>query len=293
MIIMNGPQTGPAADQPRRRTGVVSTVLITVTGLLWVLVGFSAVALIDPVRITFINGIGDWDSDRMLTQMPLLVAGTIGIAVASLLGFAVSFRSTLSSSFSTGFRLTTALATGGMALGLLAAWLLGMWAQPQQVGAFAVDGFFITEEDGPEPWSVGGWIAYALPWALPLVLGAIALWCVLALVREGRGERRAARTERTAKHRGTMTPGTITHVAYANAWVDGDPQFHVTVAYMTPGGSRQATRPLVAPVTQPPVVGGQVDVWFGYSGDENDVLIERNERTGGAPTAQGYRGFPG
>lgn len=290
MIIMNGLPTGPASDTPRRRTGPVSAVLVTVTGLAWVVVGLSVVALIDPVRITFINGIDAWDAGHVFAQTPLLVVGCVGIAVASMLGFAVSFRSTLSSSFSTGTRLATALATGGMALGLLAAWLLGMWAQPQQVGAFAVDDFFLTEADGPEPWSVGGWIAYALPWALPLVLGAIALWCILALVRAGRGERRAARTGRTARRRGTMTPGTITAVAYAHAWVDGDPQFHVTVAYMTPGGSRQATQPLVAPLAHPPIVGGQVEVWFGYSVNEGDVLIER---TGRASTTPGHRGLPG
>jgi len=294
-MIVNGLPTGPSSwprppEQRRRRADLLLVVLVPLTGLAWLAVGFSCVAILDAMRVMLINGIDDWDAGTELVQTPLLGIFIGAITAASLLGFGVSWHSSMRfGSLSAGTRLSTAVSMGGAALGLLAAWLLGLWTAPVQVGAFAVDGFFITEEDGPEPWGIAGWIGYHAPWVLPLVLGAIALWCVVSIVREGSGERSAARKEREAKRHGTMMPGTITRVEYANTWVDGDPQFDITVNYSTPAGPRQTTRPLVAPLAHPPVVGGQVDVWYGYSAIDGDVFIEPNERTGVNLTNPGYR----
>lgn len=264
------PEPG-AAKQRRARAWLMA--LIPATAALYALAAYASVSFLDTFRLMAVNDLEGWGdgADGLSGGIMSFVGAVIA---ASLLGFAVSRRSTtVFGTLKAGAVMSQAVGFGGAALGLLHAWLSDRWTRPREVGRFA------AEEGGGSDWGPLAWIAYCATWLLPLVFGGVAVIALLWLAgSHGRGRWADTKAEEIKEH-GVMMPGTIHRVEFTGVWVMGEPQFEVTVTYVGKYGPRQAVERFVTSTVSAPVRGGQVDVWYDPLGEEGVVLIELNERS--------------
>ncbi|TQL74740.1 hypothetical protein FB566_0226 [Stackebrandtia endophytica] len=267
-------EASPETIARRRRAHRILTVLVPTSVAVWTLVGFIAAMVLDPVRLLLLDGLGDW-ADTMSAQSSMFYTGITALCAGSFLNFAIGWHTTraLSTLGSHGLA-TTAIWTGGLALGFAGAWPFMIWTPPRSVDATG-DAF--------------SWFAYHAPWLLPAVLSMVMLVSAFLMVRDHYGVHSAVTKLREAKEHGIVQPGTITRVEFTNIWIDGDPQFDVTVSYLGIDGPRETTRPFATPLAKAPVPGGQVDVWYGPSAVDGDVFIELTERSSIHLVNPGYR----
>ncbi|WP_158920305.1 hypothetical protein [Streptomyces sp. NBRC 109706] len=259
-------------------------VLIPVTTALWALAGYASVSFLETFRLMAINDIDGWaDGADSLTNEPMLFFGAL--FPASFLGFAIMWQSTSAfATFKAGATLSSTVASGGVAVGLLLAWLADRWTEPRAVGQF------VSEWDGSSDWGPPAWIAYHAPWLLPVVFGGIWMTGLLRFLSSHSRRRWPETKAAEIKEHGIRMPGTIDRVEFTHTWVMGNPQFDVTVTYVGKYGPRQATERFVTSVGSAPVRGGQVDVWYDPLGQEGTVLIELTERSSNHPGDPGL--FP-
>lgn len=274
---MNAPAARGAAQGPdtarRRRARVWLTVLIPVTAALYALVGQASVSFLDLFRVMAVDDLAGWDHD--MDGLPggiMLFIGSVFAAV--ILGTAIVRQSTTEfGTLKAGAVMSRAVAFGGVALGLLNAWVTDRWTRPEAVGRF------VAEDGGESDWGPLAWIAYHAAWLLPLAFGGAAVAALLWLAgSHGRGRWADTKAAEIKEH-GVMMPGTIRRVEYTGEWIGGEPQFEVTVTYVGKYGPRQAVERFVTPTVSAPVRGGLVDVWYDPLGEEGVVLIELNERS--------------
>lgn len=247
--------------------------LVPAAALLWAVVAFALVPIVATLRLMVLNGQEGW-ADAADGLSSAAVAGIVMALPAALLSTAVAWKATRAfSTLRAGAALSNAVGLGGAVLGTLVAWMTGRWTAPRQIGVRA------SEWSAEQEWGPVAWVVYAVPWLLPLILGAIASSLLWSFLRAHSAERRGQTKAAEIRVHGARLSGTIVDVIPTDTRVDGERQFEVTVVYVSASGPAHATELLLAPADAAPARGGQVDVWYDPLGEEGVVLIDLTTRS--------------
>lgn len=271
-----------AQAQSRARASAILAVCVPVAAALWALVALTLVPVLDTFRLIALDG--THASSEASGRLPengitLLV---VAILFAALFESVVGWFSTRAfSTFSSEPLLRGGVAFGGATAGFAIAWALGWWAEPQAVGVTTGD------QEAALEWGAFRWIGYHAIWIIPLALGIVAAVMIIRLIRtHSRDQWRATKIQEMKQH-GVSLPGTIIQVIPVSPELQESMEYSVTITFVGKFGPGQTSRFVTVPVSNAPVTGGQVTVWYDPLGDEEQVHFEFTKQSSDASQNRG------
>ncbi len=245
-------------------TRVVIVILAVVHTALWGLAGWGIASVIDVFRLMSVNEVGSWAGRHEDDYWMLFVGAFVGVVV----GFALMGRASIL--LARGAAVVLPLATAFVGLtGAFAAYF-PEWTPAQELGRTLP----FTEGDSGSSWGWGGWIAFAAPYWVPVVLGILAVLATFAVIRAARAGGRRIRRILRVMDQGMRVTGAVSDVGAGSTSANRAALVTFTVAYIDLDGlARCVTKHRVLPPSATPKVGDTFTVWYDRDDPADQALI--------------------
>ncbi|WP_420113975.1 hypothetical protein [Pseudactinotalea sp.] len=278
----------PVSEEARARARVRFRVLGPLHAIAWAVAAYASVpAYFDTFRVMAMNPVTLWSTPDVEAGFFVSIGGFFGgVMLASILGFSAMWAAMKAyGTFRLGNQASMSFSMAGIAVGLTAALVGGLWTAPAEVGVEAA-----TEHSAAVPWGTWAWVMYYLPVGLAALFALLALWFTVRFFHGNRRSGEAEATQARIRATGWHVIGQITQVHFTNRWLMGLPQFEIEVAYHGSMGPSRISCMVVTEPTEAPQKGGQVDVWFDPA-DPSQVVVEAGPAASPNPT-DGYLFMP-
>jgi hypothetical protein len=245
-------------------TRVTVAVLAIAHAVLWGLAGWGIASVIDVFRLMSVNEVGSWTGNHEDDYWMLF----LGIFAGAVVGFVLTGRAGILTS--RGAAVVLPMATAFVGLTVAFAAYFPEWTPAQQVGRRLP----FSDADSGETWGWGDWIAYAVPYWVPALLGLVALGAILVVIRAARAGRKRTTRILRVMDQGMRVVGAVSDAGSGSVYVTSAPLVTLTVAYVDLDGvSRWVTKRRVFPPTAVPKIGDIYTVWYDRDDPANQSSI--------------------
>jgi hypothetical protein len=245
-------------------TRVAIIVLALVHAALWALAGWGIASVMDVFRLMSVNEVGAWTGNHEDDYWMLFV----GVFAGAVLGFVLTGRASILMSRGAAVFLPMATAFAGLTVAFAA--YFPEWTPAQQVGRRLP----FSEGDSGETWGPGDWIAYAVPYWVPAILGLVAIGAILVVIRAARAGRKRTTRILRVMDQGMRVVGRVSDAGSGSVYVNSAPLVTLTVAYTDLDGvARWVTKRRDFPPTAVPKIGDIYTVWYDRDDPANQSSI--------------------